>query len=140
MPASHPLAQRKGVHLHDCLEYPVALPDESLAARRLIDRALRSAQLRLEPALVSNSVELTKIFARQNHAICFQFRVGHAAEPSDLVEVPLLDACFRQGRLMLAMRRLRVLPVAAATFAEQLEEELSALVSPTPRGAVGSLP
>jgi DNA-binding transcriptional LysR family regulator len=152
MPASHPLAKRSGLYLHDCLEYPIALPDESLAARRVIDRALRSAQLQLEPALVSNSVELTKIFARQNQAICFQFRVGDTPEPYDLVEVPLLDDCFTQGRLMLAMRRMRVLPVAAATFAEQLEEELTALVQTDeprrahrcpelkPRDAAGSLP
>lgn len=133
MPATHPLAGRTGLYLHDCLEYPVALPDESLAARRLIDRALRSARLQLEPALVSNSVELTRIFARQNQAICFQFRVTDTPGPSEMVEVPLLDPCFAQGRLLLAMRRLRVLPVAAATFAEQLEEELTQLLEPAPQ-------
>ena len=135
LPAAHPLAARSGLYLHDCLEYPVALPDESLAARRLIDRALRSARLQIEPALVSNSVELTRTFARQNQAICFQFRVGDTPGPSDMVEVPLRDPCFAQGRLMLAMRRMRVLPVAAATFAEQLEQELGELLHDKPRRA-----
>ena len=125
--ADHPLAGRKSLHLRDCLAYPIALPDETLAARKLIDRALVGASFRFEPALVSNSVELTKTFARNNQAVCFQFRIGGSPEPSQMVEIPLLDPGFADARLMLAVRRGRVLPVAAAAFAQQLEDELEAL-------------
>jgi DNA-binding transcriptional LysR family regulator len=125
----HPLATRTSLRLRDCLEFPIALPDESLAARKLIDRALLGASFRFEPALVSNSVELTKTFARANRAVCFQFRIGGAAEQaaSNMVEIPLADPGFADARLMLAVRRGRVLPVAAAAFAQQLEEELEVL-------------
>jgi DNA-binding transcriptional LysR family regulator len=125
--AGHPLASRSGIYLRDCLAYPIALPDESLAARKLIDRALLGAALRFEPALVSNSVELTKTFARSNQAVCFQFRIGGSPACSQMVEIPLLDPSFADARLMLGVRRGRVLPVAAAAFAEQLESELDAL-------------
>jgi DNA-binding transcriptional LysR family regulator len=118
----HPLSSRESLTLHDCAMYPIALPDTTLAARALIERALARASFKLEPALVSNSVELTKTFARANRAVCFQFRIAGRPDPSGLTAIPLADAGFAQATLALAMRRGRVLPVAAAAFAAQLEE------------------
>jgi hypothetical protein len=122
----HPLAGRATLRLRDCIAYPVALPDTSLAARALIDAALARASFTLEPAFVSNSVELTKTYARQNRAVCFQFRIG-GEDPSGMRAIPLTDSAFSQARLALAARRNRVLPVAAAAFAEVLEEMLATL-------------
>jgi DNA-binding transcriptional LysR family regulator len=123
----HPLAHRASVRLRDCLEYPIALPDATLAARTLIDRALTRASFKFEPALVSNSVELTKTFARQNHAVCFQFRIAGKPDASGMVTIPLTDPGFAQARIVLAVRRNRVLPVAAAAFAQLLEETFEKL-------------
>jgi DNA-binding transcriptional LysR family regulator len=125
--ADHPLAARATLRLRECLEFPIALPDTTLAARTLIDRALARASFTLEPALVSNSVELTKTFARQNQAVCFQFRIAGKADPSGMVTIPLTDPGFAQARLVLAVRRNRVLPVAAAAFAQLLEETFESL-------------
>jgi DNA-binding transcriptional LysR family regulator len=116
----HPLAERTSLLLADCLAFPLAMPDASLAARHMLDRALEAKAFRFTPALVSNSIELTKIFARQNQAVCFQFRTRDEEESAQLVEIPLLDPELAQARLLLAVRRERVLPAAAATFAEQL--------------------
>jgi DNA-binding transcriptional LysR family regulator len=118
----HPLAGRKTLSLRDCLEYRIAMPDTTLAARTLMDLAMMPASFRLEPALVSNSVELTKTFARQNQAVCFQFRIAGAPDPSGLIGIPLSDGPFQHGRLLLAVRRHRVLPVAAGAFVALLEE------------------
>lgn len=118
----HPLAGRTSMGLRDCLAYPIAMPDTTLAARALIDRALLRASFKLEPALVSNSVELTKTFARQNQAICFQFRIAGRPDPSGMVAIPLTDPGFADASLALAARRHRVLPVASAAFASLLEE------------------
>jgi DNA-binding transcriptional LysR family regulator len=117
----HPLAERTSLRLRDCVAYPIAMPDTTLAARALIDRALIRASFKLEPALVSNSVELTKTFARQNQAVCFQFRIAGKPDPSGMRAIPLSDPGFAQATLVLATRRNRVLPVAAAAFAELLE-------------------
>jgi DNA-binding transcriptional LysR family regulator len=103
------------------------MPDTTLAARALIDRALARASFRLEPALVSNSVELTRTFARQNRGVCFQFRITSEPDPSGLVAIPLVDPGFAQATLALAARRGRVLPVAAAAFAAMLEEAFEKL-------------
>ncbi|HXX66726.1 MAG TPA: LysR family transcriptional regulator [Polyangiaceae bacterium] len=123
----HPLAARESIALHDCISYPIALPDSTLAARALIDRALMRASFKLEPALVSNSVELTKTFARQNQAVCFQFRIAGRPDPSGMVAIRLTDSGFDQATLALAARRHRVLPVASAAFASLLEEVFETL-------------
>jgi len=123
MVANHPLAERDELRLRDCLAYPLALGDASLAGRALIEQALAQASFELEPRLVSNSVEAMKSFARMNGGICFQFRKPGKAPipPGDMVAVPLVDAPLLQAKLFLAIRRGRVLPVAAAAFVELLE-------------------
>jgi DNA-binding transcriptional LysR family regulator len=123
----HPLANRSSIQLRDCLEYRIAMPDTTLAARTLMDLALMGASFKFEPALVSNSVEMTKTFARQNLGVCFQFRIAGKPDPSGMVEIPLSDPPFRRGRLLLAVRRNRVLPVAAGAFAALLEEMFECL-------------
>jgi DNA-binding transcriptional LysR family regulator len=115
----HPLASSATLRLRDCLAYPIALADESLAGRALIDRALLKASFQFEPALVSNSIETMKAFARMSQAVCFQFRIG-AAFDTDMVSIPLTDTGLTQTELFLAMRRGRSLPGAAAAFSEHM--------------------
>ncbi len=123
----HPLAGRTSIGLRDCLEYRIAMPDTTLAARTLMELALMRESFRFEPALVSNCVEMTKTFARQTQAVCFQFRIAGQPDPSGMVEIPLTDAPFEGGRLLLAVRRNRVMSVAAGAFAAQLEEVFETL-------------
>ena len=120
--ADHPLAARTELHLRDCLAYPLALADPTLAGRALIEQALAQASFILEPRLVSNSVETMRAFARMNRGVCFQFRrPGRAVvPPGEMVALPLLDPPLQRGELILAIRRGRVLPIAAAAFVEQL--------------------
>lgn len=116
----HPLATRTSLRLRDCIAYPLALPDETLAARALIDSALSRASIRFEPALFSNSIEATKMFARTAGGICFSFMIGKKPDVSGMIAIPLSDPGLADAELRLATRRGRVLPVAAAAFAEQL--------------------
>jgi DNA-binding transcriptional LysR family regulator len=116
----HPLASRNALRLRECVAYPIAMPDETLAARALMDSALQHASIRFEPALVSNSIEMTKVFARTSQGVCFSFRIGDKPDVSGMVTIPLADPELTEARLSLACRRGRVLPVAAAAFAEQL--------------------
>ena len=116
----HPLAARTQLRLSECVAYPIAMPDETLAARALIDLVLRRASLRLEPALVSNSIETTKMFARSSNGLCFSFHIGKKPDVSGMISIPLTDPELQNASLRLASRRGRVLPVAAASFAEQL--------------------
>jgi DNA-binding transcriptional LysR family regulator len=123
----HPLASRSSLRLRDCVAYPIAMPDETLAARAFIDAALQRASVSFEPALVSNSIETTKVFARTSRGVCFSFHVGQKPDVSGMVTIPLGDPALREARLELASRRGRVLPVAAAAFAEELVALVEAL-------------
>lgn len=118
----HPLAARTTLRLRDCVGYPIAMPDETLAARGLLDSALQRASVSFEPALVSNSIETTKVFARTSRGVCFSFRIGNKPDVSGMIAVPLSDPGLADAQLRLATRRGRVLPVAAAAFAERLSE------------------
>jgi DNA-binding transcriptional LysR family regulator len=122
----HPLADRDEVRLRDCLAFPLALADTSLAGRGLIEQVLANASFDLDPRLVSNSVEAMKAFAHMNRGVCFQFRSPGKAliPPGNMIALPLVDPPLLQARLLLATRRSRVLPVAAASFVEQMKNAL----------------
>ncbi len=126
---AHPLATRESLMLSDCIPYPLAFPDHTLAVRSFLDRAIEEASLTMEPAFESDSVETLKSFARLGQALCFCFHLGSEIETHGLVAIPLRDPHCAEARLYLAARRGRVLPVAAAAFAEQLKNSLSARVS-----------
>jgi DNA-binding transcriptional LysR family regulator len=127
MVCDHPLAKRNDLHLRDCLAYPLALGDTTLAGRTLIEQVLAHASFDLDPRLVSDSVETMKAFARMNRGVCFQFRTPGKAliPPGDMIALPLIDPPLLQARLILATRRGRVLPIAAATFVELLKSAMA---------------
>jgi DNA-binding transcriptional LysR family regulator len=124
MTSDHPLATRKELRLRDCLAFPLALADTTLALRALIEQALAEASFDLDPRLVSNSFEIMRAFARLNRGLYLQFRKPEKGPMSsgDMVAVPLIDAPLLQAKLFLATRRGRVLPIAAAAFVEWLNE------------------
>jgi DNA-binding transcriptional LysR family regulator len=124
--ADHPLAARENIRLRDCLPFPLALADGTLAGRALIEQVLATASYALDPRVVSNSVELMRAFAAMNRGVCFQFQKPGKSlvAPGNMVALPLVDAPLMQAKLMLATRRDRVLPVAAAAFVEQLRQTL----------------
>jgi DNA-binding transcriptional LysR family regulator len=122
MVPDHPLASRDELRLRDCLAYPLALADSSLAGRALIERVLAQASFDLDPRLVSNSVEAMKAFARMNRGVCFQFRKPGKAliAPGDMVAIPLMELPLLQAKLVLATRRGRALSIAASAFVDLL--------------------
>ncbi len=121
---THPLADRTSLRLRDCLAFPITLAAPPLAGRSLIDRALARASIDFEPALVSNSVEVMKTYARISHAVCFQFRAGAGLNMArdGMTAIPLADPELAHPKLMLAVRRGRVLPIAASAFTETLKQ------------------
>jgi DNA-binding transcriptional LysR family regulator len=123
----HPLASRQELRLRDCLAYPLALADPSLAGRALIEQVLTQVSFDLDPRLVSNSVEAMKAFARMNRGVCFQFRKPGKSviAPGDMIAIPVMEPPFLQAKLVLATRRGRVLSIAAAAFVDLLMSVLA---------------
>jgi DNA-binding transcriptional LysR family regulator len=122
MRPGHPLAGRASVSLAECQDYPVVLAEESLAARALVETALATAALRIQPILVTNMFEVMKHYVRMTDAVSFHFYVSPLADAarSLLVAVPLADPQLAEARLMLAVRRGRTLPPGAAAVRDAL--------------------
>jgi DNA-binding transcriptional LysR family regulator len=119
--ATHPLSGKPEIRLRDCLRYPIALGDNTLAGRVLIEQALAKASFTIEPALISNSVEAMKAFSLLNGGVCFQFGPpGWVPKSQDLIAIPVADQPLPNAQLVLATRRGRALPFAAAAFIEEL--------------------
>ncbi|WP_298924593.1 LysR substrate-binding domain-containing protein [uncultured Ramlibacter sp.] len=118
----HPLARRPSVRLKDCLQYPVALPDGSLSGRSVLDDLLEKSSVRPDAGLVSNSFEMMRGFAREAGGVSFQIEIGADA---GMVAVPIEERNLPPARLVLLALRGRVLPVAAAQFAEFIAEQLA---------------
>lgn len=127
MRPDHPLAIRTTLRLADCQPYPVALGAAPFGSRKLIDTLLTKSRLSLRVVMEANAVQPQKMFARDTDTICFQYQVGtlREARENELVSIPLIDPDLTKGRLVLASRAGRLLPIPAASFVETLKTALS---------------
>ncbi len=119
----HPLAGRASVRLKECLQYPLALPDRSLSGRSVLDDLFEKSSVEPNAPLVSNSYELMRAYARASGGVSFQIEIG-ASLAAGAVAVPIDERSLAAGRLVLVALRGRVLPVAAAAFAESVADKL----------------
>lgn len=135
MAIDHPLAKKKSVKLLDCLNYPISLPDSVLGTRALLDSFLGSSSLKVKPVLESNSFEMMRKFSRLSGGICFQVDIGALQkEPvvfaeNEMIALPIEESKLPSGALVLGMHQDRVLPLAAAKFAQEMEMVLSKIES-----------
>jgi DNA-binding transcriptional LysR family regulator len=123
----HPLAQRSGVRLHECVEYPLALASQSLGARTVFDEFLHEIPtLRINPAIETNSFELMREFVRISNGVCFQISMGvdRRLSADELISIPVIDHGPQRRKLVVGIVAGRTLPVAAAMFCERLVEAL----------------
>lgn len=128
MNAAHPLAEKQVLRLSDCLGFPIGLPTTPYGVRHLLDIAVQSASLRLEPVIQSDSFEFLRNHAVAENIISFQIPIGFASATSsgDLVSRPLDRRDVPAGVLYMGQLKGRTLPVAAARFAGQLSASLAA--------------
>lgn len=124
MRPDHPLASLESLRLRDCLRFPTALPTAPYGVRHLMELAVRKTSLELQPALESDSFEFLRHYARSENILSFQLPIGLPSldnedgtvnRPIDVRDVPA-------GFLYFGQLRGRTLPVAAARFAQQMQE------------------
>ncbi|NGM22511.1 LysR family transcriptional regulator [Roseomonas stagni] len=128
MAAGHALAGRKALRLRDCAAHPLALPTVDYGARRILDEWAARRGMALDLTLESDSFDLLRQYVRNAQAVTFQIEIGAlpAGASDGLVAIPVDDRDLAHGPLVLAQRRGRALPVAAAAFAEHLARALDA--------------
>lgn len=124
MRPDHPLASSQSLRLRDCVRFPIALPTAPYGVRHLMELAVRKTSLELQPALESDSFEFLRHYARSENILSFQLPIGLPSldnedgtvnRPIDVRDVPA-------GFLYFGQLRGRTLPVAAARFAQQMQE------------------
>ena len=124
MRASHPLAAETGpVRMRDCLTHPLALPDHSLAIRHHLDNALAIRGVELQPSVESGSLEFLRNLALRQDVISLQVPSGIPDDPR-LRSRPIDARDLEPVSMVLAQLRGRMLPVAAAKFADRLAVRL----------------
>lgn len=128
----HPLADRAGVPLSECINYPFILPDFSIAARRLIDSALGAAGVQAVPSLVTNSTSLMKRLLADNRHIAF-LNAGNLIDlkhDAGLVFLPLAGRQLAAEELSLITRPSQTLNSATQAVVELIKVEMDSLPFP----------
>ena len=128
MGRDHPLATKEVLRLSDCLAYPVALPTAPYGVRHLIDMAMQTASVRMEPVIESDSFEFLRNHAVAENILSFQIPIGLSQQTStgELISRPLDRRDVPAGVLYMGQLKGRTLPVASARFAAQLSASLAA--------------
>lgn len=121
MRETHPLAANKTIRLGDCSEYRVALPEATYGVRFMMDRTLMSAVFGLKPVIEADSFEFLRSITEYEDVLTFHIPISLPARPpKGLVYRPLDPRDVEEGRLSVGYLRGRTLPVAAASFLEQV--------------------
>ncbi len=127
MPSGHELAGKKQLRLSECSDYPLALPTSEYGVRQILDFKANRAMLDMHPAVESDSFEFLRNHVINEGSITFQIEVGLPSilKELGLVAIPLSKADMGAGSMYLIQKKNRILPSAAARFAEQLIQTLS---------------
>ena len=122
MASGHPLAARETVRLGECLQYPLALPAAPDGLRFLLEGVASRGGAQLVPAVESDSYAFLLNYAAAADMVSFQIPVGipDPATRPDLASRPVDARDIRPSLLYMGQLRGRVLPIAAARFADRL--------------------
>ena len=128
MASDHPLAGRATLKLSDCADYGLAMPDESISAKRDNDEMLAKARIRPRQFLVTNSYELMRSVAKKGLAITIvNAQLGEAPAGPGYRYVPFKDPRVKPQRVTLCVFGASSPSPAVAVFIEQLRLEFEKL-------------
>jgi len=126
MSPKHALATARTLSLSRLAGWPIALSMRRNGIRQLVEAAATAAGITLEPALVTNSVELQHRFARTGQGIAFLPRLPclQSIKSGLLVAVPISDPALNSGTFDIITLAARKLPLAAEEFINMARQEL----------------
>src|ERR1700722_8762730 len=94
----HALAGAARLELSEIVPFTAGVPEKTFGIRRLIDAALGARKLHLTPALVTNSIEALKGFARYGGGVTFLacLPIRRERDRQVLVSIPIAESPFQQ--------------------------------------------
>lgn len=131
-PPNHPIAERKSVHLSDCLEHGVIIPDTSLALRGVIDRLLATSSAHPKVSATSNSLSMLKHLVRQNIGIGLVTKLDATWEIENgiLRFISLDDRNVHPSRFSICLAADRQLSTTTAALLTYIDNAMS-IISPS---------
>ena len=133
MSASHPLALKKQLGWSDLLSTKVVLPTASNGMRYILDDAMLRKGDELEKVIESDNFDFIRNYLIHEHCVSFQLPIGLKSmdakdsgleESDDIVSRDIDQRAVPSGNLYVAQLKGRVLPVAAALFANAIVKAL----------------
>ena len=128
MHRNHPLANKDTLRLTDCQDYPAIIPSESAGLYDLLYVAQTKRGVKLSQIITSESYEFMTYYCRYEDAISFALPLSDDYENAitdDIILKPFEGRDQLTGLLHIVQAKGRVLPVAAAKFAEELVRHLN---------------
>ena len=125
----HPLQDKQSVTLSDCQDYPVIMPSDLSGISDLLFHAQAKRGIKLGQIITSESYEFMANYCRHEDAISFLLPLTNEAKSSftsDIITKPFAARERLSGLLHVVQAKGRVLPVAAAKFAEDIVQNLNA--------------
>ena len=126
MSPKHALATARTLSLSRLAGWPVALSMRRNGIRQLVEAAATAAGVTIEPALVTNSVELQHRFARTGQGIAFLPRLPcvQSIKSGLLAAVQISDPVLNSATFDIITLGARKLPLAAEEFISIARQEL----------------
>jgi len=126
MSPKHALATARTLSLSRLAGWPVALSMRRNGIRQLVEAAATAAGVTIEPALVTNSVELQHRFARTGQGIAFLPRLPcvQSIKSGLLAAVQISDPVLNSATFDIITLAARKLPLAAEEFISIARQEL----------------
>lgn len=127
MPPDHPLAKREDITLAEAVQYPFALPYHDRTQRHLINTALASEGLAIDPVFSSNSMATLLIYAQKTGCLLFsstdmQETTGFLTNVKSVkINNPVLQSSVAQ---VISMKK-RQLPASVKAFLDFLISEIT---------------
>jgi DNA-binding transcriptional LysR family regulator len=118
----HPLTRRAHVSLADVLGYPVAMPITSFGIRALVDECCRVQRIKVNAALVSNSIDALRAFAKTGLGVSLITGLScrREVEAGELAAIELTDPVLRMASIDVLVLGGRQLPIAVSAFVSEL--------------------
>ncbi|MCW1932891.1 LysR family transcriptional regulator [Pararhodobacter zhoushanensis] len=126
--AGHPLWGQTSIALKDAAQYPIAAQSRVLPSREYLDRRYGWLFDPVEPALVTNSLQLLKQVVRQGRLMAISSQLDTLAEieAGTLSFIRLSDAALKPQSISVVVDARRMLPRAARLVGETLAEVVGA--------------
>jgi DNA-binding transcriptional LysR family regulator len=126
MSPKHALATARTLSLSRLAGWPIALSLRRNGIRQLVEAAATAAGITIEPALVTNSVELQHRFARTGQGIAFLPRLpcAQSIKSGFLAAVQISDPVLNSATFDIITLAARKVPLAAEEFISIARQEL----------------